>query len=244
MSIVALSSPVESLSEEQLAARAQTGCAASFDQLVRRVQVPLVHFLASRSRCRADAEDLAQESLVRAYRALDRYEPRCRFRTWLFTIAHRLSLNHRRGQRHTQSIAAPEAICSPNADAPGEVSADESRADVWRLAAESLDAEQTAGLWLYYVEELSTDEIGRILGRSRTAVKTMLFRARKRLMPSLRAWLGEEAEFAGKPPEKHKEKYAEKHTEKRAETHAEKRAEKHAEKRGAKAIPAAAIGPT
>jgi len=182
----ALSPVADARSEEQLAVSAQAGCEASFEQLVRRLQVPLVQFLSSRSRCRADAEDLAQESFVRAYRALDRYEPRCRFRTWLFTIAHRLSLNHRRDAGRTQSILEPNAICSPDDDAAEIVSADESRRSIWRSAAELLDAEQTAALWLHYVEELSTHEIGRILGRSRAAVKTMLFRARKKLMPGLR----------------------------------------------------------
>ncbi len=187
---------LDPLSEEQLAVLAQAGCAASFERLVRRVQVPLVQFLGSRTRCRADAEDLAQESLVCAYRALGRYQPRFRFRTWLFTIAHRLSLNHRRGEHHAESIARPETICSPIEDAADRISADEWRRSVWRLAAELLDEEQTAGLWLHYVEELSTEEIGGILGRSRAAVKTMLFRARKKLMPGLRALItnGESAD--------------------------------------------------
>ena len=186
------SAVVDPLSEEQLAVLAQGGCEASFEQLVRRVQVPLVQFLISRTRCRADAEDLAQESLVRAYRALGRYQPRCRFRTWLFTIAHRLSLNHRRSEhqgteRRSEAIFEPDLVHSTVADAAEMAMADEWRKNVWRLAAELLEADQTASLWLHYVEELSTEEIGRILGRSRAAVKTMLFRARKKLMPSLRA---------------------------------------------------------
>jgi RNA polymerase sigma-70 factor (ECF subfamily) len=190
-SIVALAPAVaDPLSEERLALLAQAGCATSFEQLVRRVQVPLVQFLMGRTRCRADAEDLAQESLVRAFRALGRYQPRYRFRTWLFTIAHRLSLNHRRGEHRAESIVDPDAIRSPTAEAADLLSADEWRRSVWRLADELLDADQTAGLWLHYVEELSTEEIGRILGRSRTAVKTMLFRARKKLRPGLRALVG------------------------------------------------------
>ena len=125
------------------------------------------------------------------YRALDRYEPRCRFRTWLFTIAHRLSLNHRRDSSRERSIAEPESICSPECDA-----ADEShRRGLWRIAAEVLDAEQTACLWLHYVENLSTAEIGQVLGRSRAAVKTMLFRRREELMPELRSLVGESGDW-------------------------------------------------
>lgn len=133
---------------------------------------------------------------MRAYRALHRYEPRFRFRTWLFTIAHRLSLNHRRDEHRTRSIAEADAICSPAADVADAISAGESQRGVWQLAAETLDVEQTASLWLHYVEELNTQQIGRILGRSRAAVKTMMFRARKKLLPGLRALMGEEFGFA------------------------------------------------
>ncbi len=198
MRISASRTAADSLSEEQLAVLAQTGCAASFDQLVRHLQVPLVQFLGSRTRCRADAEDLAQESFVRAYRALDRYDSRCRFRTWLFTIAHRLSMNRRRGQGRTAHIVEPDSVCSSAADAADVLAEDESREGIWRVTAETLDAEQTAALWLYYVEEMSTHEIGRVLGRSRAAAKTMLFRARKRLMPALRRLLGNADDHTGK----------------------------------------------
>src|SRR5271154_736125 len=97
----------DSSGDGELARRAQAGCAASFEQLVRRFQVPLVQFLAGRTRCRADAEDLTQETLVRAYRSLQRYSSEWPFRTWLFTIAHRLSINlARRRRNHEESVAA------------------------------------------------------------------------------------------------------------------------------------------
>jgi DNA-directed RNA polymerase specialized sigma24 family protein len=61
-----------------------------------------------------------------------------------------------------------------------------------------LDEEQVSVLWLYYVEEMSTADLGRILGRTRGAIKTILFRARKKLMPSLRELVddGEAAAYA------------------------------------------------
>jgi RNA polymerase sigma-70 factor, ECF subfamily len=175
-------------SEEQLAIEAQTGSMASFERLVGRVQVPLVHFLIRRTRCPADAEDLAQDALVRAYRSLARYSPKWRFRTWLFTIAHRLSINlAQRSRRERQDPAILEAVAS-NGPEPGDpLVAEEGRRSLWDAASRWLEKDEVSALWLHYVEELSTAEVAQVLGRSRVAVKTMLFRARKRLLPHVRA---------------------------------------------------------
>lgn len=194
----ATSATTDALTEEQLALRAQAGCAASFEQLVRRLQAPLVQFLLRRTRCRADAEDLAQETLVRAHRALARYQPLWRFRTWLFTIAHRLSLNLRRKQAREETMLRPDEIRSAIPDVADSLALEENRRSIWQTVAAVLDEEQVSVLWLYYVEEMSTADLGRILGRTRGAIKTILFRARKKLMPSLRELVddGEAAAYA------------------------------------------------
>jgi DNA-directed RNA polymerase specialized sigma24 family protein len=80
-------------SDEQLACRAGRGCAPSFEELCHRYQVPLVEFFRFR-RHAADSEDLCQETLMRAYKNLYRYDPRWRWATWLFVIARRISINH------------------------------------------------------------------------------------------------------------------------------------------------------
>ena len=59
---------------------------------------------------------------------------------------------------------------------------------MWDVAAYVLWEEQTTALWLYYVEEMPVKEIARVQGRSRVAVKTMLFRARAKLLPALQDW--------------------------------------------------------
>ena len=91
-------------SDEELACRAQQGCAESFEQLLRRFQTPVLHFLRHRGFF-ADAEDLTQETFLRAYENLHRYNRRWAFSTWLFTIARRTSLNHRRRRSPDAPIA-------------------------------------------------------------------------------------------------------------------------------------------
>ncbi len=178
----------EILTDEQLATAAQEGSRDSFEQLARRLQVPLVQFLLRRARCLADAEDVAQDSFVRAYQCLEKYSTQWRFRTWLFTIAHRLAINAAlKPRREQQDSTAVDAVidAAPN---PADAMADaDGRQNLWRIARQQLNAEHVSALWLHYVEEMPTAEVARVLGRSRMSVKTMLFRARKRLLPYLQA---------------------------------------------------------
>src|SRR4051794_35378927 len=74
-------------------------CDACFESLVRRFQVPLLHYLLRRTASRADAEDLVQESFLAAYKNLASYDSRWRFSTWLFTIANRLATSAARKGR-------------------------------------------------------------------------------------------------------------------------------------------------
>jgi len=172
-------------SDEELAQQAQGGCSASFEELVRRFQVPLLQFL--RRRASEDAEDITQETFVRAYQNIRRYSPAFRFGTWLFTIGRRLSMNHCRRRR---PVADSPAVESAEADGPqpGQLVADEeSRLLLWELADEVLTERQMTTMWLYYVQEMPVEEIAHVVGGRRGAVKTMLFRARKKLFAVMQA---------------------------------------------------------
>ncbi len=172
--------PAKAPSDEELARRAQQGCTASFEELVRRFQVPLLHFLR-RWTSTEEAEDLVQDTFVRAYRNLHRYRPTARLATWLFTIARRLSINR---QRKRRPVVDSEVLELVEADVlpPSQIVADrESRQRLWDLADEVLSERQRTALWLYYVEDMSVVEVARVVGHSRGAVKTMLFRARRKL---------------------------------------------------------------
>jgi RNA polymerase sigma-70 factor (ECF subfamily) len=177
------------LSDEQLASRAQRGCLASFEELVRRFQLPLLNFLRQRG-AGADAEDLLQETFLRAYTNLHRYRRRHRAAAWLFTIARRLSINHYHRvaaspATQTDGEAAVESLLAAEG-APDELAAaSEDRKQLWQLAARILSEEEMAALWLYYVEELSAREVGAVLERSWLATKSLLSRARKKLLPRL-----------------------------------------------------------
>jgi RNA polymerase sigma-70 factor (ECF subfamily) len=133
----------------------------------------------------ADAEDLLQETFLRAYANLPLYRENWRLAAWLFTIARRVSINHHRRPR---AQAAPGDDWSDSiADrVPGpaeSLAEEEGRRGLWDLAARILSEGEFTAVWLFYVEELSAREIAAVLDRSWAAVKTMLFRARRRLKP-------------------------------------------------------------
>ena len=117
---------------------------------------------------------------MRALENLHRYRPAWKFRTWLFTIARRLSLNAMRRRRPTQSDEELSSLATPSHPALAVAEAD-SRGHLWNQARRVLSEHEMSALWLYYVEDMPTREIARVVDRSPSAVKTMLFRARGKL---------------------------------------------------------------
>lgn len=180
-------------SDEELARRAQQGCAASFEELVRRYQVPLLHFLRHHWPQReSDCEDLLQETFVRAYRNLDRYRPSEPFAPWVFTICRRLSMNLRRKRHPLSDSEAIDRVASAAPTSAQAVADAEHRGRLWDQVSEALTEQQHTTIWLFYVEQMSVKQIARVVGRSQVAVKTMMFRARQKLLGVLQGWNDEE----------------------------------------------------
>jgi RNA polymerase sigma-70 factor (ECF subfamily) len=138
-----------------------------------------------------DADDVAQETFVRAWSSLGRYDERYAFYTWLRTIATRLALNVRAKQQRrrteggeTFAIAA-ETVADPGADpADGAVAAEWS--DRLRAALAQLPEEQRSVLILRGQEEMSYAEIAAALDVPVGTVMSRLARARERLRVLLR----------------------------------------------------------
>jgi RNA polymerase sigma factor (sigma-70 family) len=169
-------------SDEELAARAQLGCMPSFEELLRRFQAPLLNFLRHVGPA-PDAEDVLQETFLRAYSRLHFYRSQWRFATWLFTIARRTSINyHRRPRPPADEAAMLHAASAAPGPAEAAAAAD-GRQYLWAAARRTLSEDEVSALWLHYVDEMPVGEIAAVLDRSTVAVKTMMFRARKKLLP-------------------------------------------------------------
>ena len=172
--------PTAAISAEELAARARDGSRGSFDELVVRFRPRLVAFVARRLADAADAEDVAQETFLRAYDHLDRYDPTRPFETWLFAIGKNVAANH--------AIARTRRAAHEHDSRPAGVVVDEAPAagDLWQRAAALLGPDAYRALWLCYAQGLTVREIATQLGRSSVAIKVMLFRARRRLLQEVR----------------------------------------------------------
>ena len=107
-----------------------------------------------------------------------------KFATWLFTIARRVSMNGRRKPR--LQATADYGDAPANARSPLEnLMEKDDRRYLWEVARRVLSEPEQTALWLHYVEEMPLADIAIVLGRSSAAVKTAMFRARKRLLPHL-----------------------------------------------------------
>lgn len=174
---------ISSLSSEELADQARAGSAECFAELVRRHYGSLFRFLYRRVSNRHDAEDLSQETFVRAYRKIDQYQSRYKFATWLFTIGWRLSCTFHRGRMAT--VELPAEGVSDGVVESRFVIADDS-ANLWNKVEELLPESQRSVLWHKYAEGMSVSEIAVKTGRSEVHVKVLLHRARTKLSKSFR----------------------------------------------------------
>lgn len=166
--------------DEDLACRAQGGSKSCFAELVRRHSVRLLRFVAQKVPHLQDAEDLVQETFVKAYKNLGRYRKSHTFRTWLYTIGSRLIIDHYRSSRKTAPL--DDQWISPGASDPYEILAQwEETHNLW-MAARRLPPKQHDVLWLKYMENMTIAEIARILNMTQINVRVLLHRARRRLV--------------------------------------------------------------
>jgi RNA polymerase sigma-70 factor (ECF subfamily) len=170
------------VSPEDLALRAQNGSVEAFSTLVELFQARLYNFLLRRASVH-DAEDLAQETFIRAWQRIGLYRPKWRFSTWLFTIATRLAAGRARRVGASPPLSLSEA--AEPATAPGVKAADEGSSRVWALVDSALTPEQRTAVWLRYAEDLSNQEIAVVMGKSEVGVRVMLHRARAVLAENL-----------------------------------------------------------
>lgn len=145
-----------------------------------------------------EAHDLAQETFIRAFSALDSYDPARRFLNWILKIATNLAIDHLR-RRHPEMISLDQPLELPGGDATPQIpssgadpldhlEAREVRQAVERAIA-ALPAAYRMVVHLRHVEERSYEEIAEILGLPLGTIKTHLFRARRLLQERLRPFL-------------------------------------------------------
>ena len=180
-------------------ARLANGHDAALNDLMERHSMPVFHFLCRMLGNEEDAQDLAQETFVRVYRARESFRPNEKFTTWLFTIAANLARNHFRWRtRHPNvSLDAPSGTTDQtlastlpaNDPAPGEHALTAERAAAVRAAVHELPEDLREAIVLCEWEERSVAEAATILEATPKAVESRLYRARQLLRKRLEKWL-------------------------------------------------------
>ena len=180
---------IEAADPNDLVVRARGGCEDSYAELTRRYFPRLVQLILPRMTHsnHMDAEDIAQESLARAFQKLDAFDPHYRFSTWLYTIAIRLSVDHNRGTRRRLTMLEThrslfEANARPTASLAVEYERRETTDSIWRLARAALGEPCYTAMWLRFAEDLSVAEIARVMRKTKVGVRVLLHRARIKML--------------------------------------------------------------
>ncbi|MDY5772665.1 MAG: RNA polymerase sigma factor [Bacteroidaceae bacterium] len=127
-----------------------------------------------------DADDIAQEALVKAYLASVGYQDKGRFRSWLFKIAQNTFLNHKVAQRTFESIDEARAFLDTS-----DMDAKYARQELY-LALATLPPKERAAIVLFYLDGHSIRDISKITDTSEEAVKKQLSRGRDKLKTRLK----------------------------------------------------------
>lgn len=185
---------LDSFSSEDLMAKTAEGDEFAFEILVRRHQNSVLNLVYRYIGDRTKAKDLAQEVFIRVWRAADRYEPKAKFTTWIYSIAVNLCLNELKSVKGKKLVElemeeeAKSIVYGNHSDAshtPEALLLAEERSRQVSEALQSLPENQRMALILKRYDNFSYDEIAKIMKCSVSAVESLLVRAKKRLQEKL-----------------------------------------------------------
>lgn len=182
-----------------LVLRCRSNDAEAFDEIVRRYQDCVYRYIVRMTGPGPDAEDLAQETFVRAFGAIGSFEGRASLRTWLLRIATNKCIDHRRRSRkptttptHLSDLAAPDGTpldIPDTAPGPSDLLERDELGGIIGAAVDHLPDKLRAVLILFDVEGLAYEEIAQVLQVPVGTVKSRLFHARESLRLALRPYL-------------------------------------------------------
>jgi RNA polymerase sigma-70 factor (ECF subfamily) len=172
------------LDDADLVVRARDGeDVEAFAELVHRHRDRAYRVALRITRHPGDAEDVAQEALVRAWRSLPGFRGEARFSTWLYRIVTNLALNRVERRPRVADVELPDTAV--RSDDPAARTEDAERLTAALAALEQLSPDQRACYVLREIEGLSYEELAEVLETSVPAVKSRLFRARQELTAAL-----------------------------------------------------------
>jgi RNA polymerase sigma factor (sigma-70 family) len=177
------------LSDIELIQKTLAGDQSAYARLVKRHQ-RFVFTLAMRfTKNREDAEEVAQDCFIKAYRSLSSFKQESKFSTWLYSIVYTTAMTSLRKKRLDMSSIDDEdthiQIANVSSEYDANSAENRSRSFYLNQAIEQLSPDDTAIITLFYKGEQSLEEIAQTLDIEANSVKVKLFRARQRLKEKL-----------------------------------------------------------
>ena len=166
--------------EAELVRSAAAGSVPAFEELVHLHHPRVLNFIHQMTRQRQDAEDLTQDTFVKAFQHIHRLDGTRPIINWLLTIARRTALNHFRSARKWDFV--PAEIVSTEPSPARQLEQQDQTDSVWARARRVLSRREFEVLWLRFAEDMSTEETARIVGLTRIHVKVLVHRARRHLL--------------------------------------------------------------
>jgi RNA polymerase sigma-70 factor, ECF subfamily len=180
---------IERVTDEELVLLARQGDPDAFDQLVVRHQSAVFRAALAALRVREDAEEVAQDTFIRAWNALGRFRGDSSFRTWLLRIAWNRAISKRRGIAGWLRRAMPIAdVAEPAAPAGQHAGVNNAELQAHAVRAiQALSPKLRDALLLVQSGEYQYDEIARMLGVPSGTVKWRVSEARRKVRRTLAA---------------------------------------------------------
>lgn len=173
--------------EPALKRAAVAGDRAAVERLFRDLYPPVYGFCLSMTGRHADAEDLTQQTFLRAFAAIRRYRTANPIGPWILRIAHNLFISQLRSRPAQVELDDPQVVPLASADPlPESVAVSHETRDEVRRALRTLSPQAQAILVLRYQQELSYAEIAAVIGRPVSTVTNRLFAAKGQLATILR----------------------------------------------------------
>lgn len=187
--------------DTQLMLNFKAGDPEAFQALFDKYKNRVINYCFRFCGHQAVAEELAQDTFLKVYKAANRYRPKARFSTWLFKIATNVCLNEVRRPVYRNRIEPLDGITENMVDltastgtepnAPDKLLLSREQQTLVRKAIDQLPEKQRAALLLRIEGEFSYSEIGQQIDRNENHVKTLIHRGRKSLKKALSAYFGE-----------------------------------------------------
>lgn len=183
------------IDETPLVAQAREGNALAFGELVKQYEGKIFRLAQHVTQNREDAEDVLQETFMKAYEHLDQFQGNSKFYTWIVRIAVNQALMKLRRRKTDRSVSLDETIDTGEDTVVREIAAwgedperrfsREELGSILDSAIQSLEPPYRSVFVLRDIDELSTEETADVLGLTVPAVKSRLLRARLQLRERL-----------------------------------------------------------